>query len=31
MDALARAYPNEELNPLSPLVGHGALSPEGRA
>lgn len=31
MDALSRAYPNEELNPLSPLVGHGALSPEGRA
>lgn len=31
MDALARAYPNEELNPLSPLVGHGALSPEGQA
>jgi AcrR family transcriptional regulator len=31
MDALARAYPNEELNPLSPLVGHAALSPEGRA
>ena len=31
MDALARAYPNEEINPLSPLVGHGALSPEGRA
>lgn len=30
MDALARAYPNEDLNPLSPLVGHGALSPEGR-
>jgi len=31
MDALARAYPNEDLNPLSPLVGHAALSPEGRA
>jgi AcrR family transcriptional regulator len=31
MDALSRAYPNEELNPLSPLVGHGALSPEGQA
>lgn len=31
MDATARAYPNEELNPLSPLVGHAALSPEGRA
>jgi len=31
MDALARAYPNEDLNPLSPLVGHGALSPEGQA
>jgi AcrR family transcriptional regulator len=31
MDALARAYPNEELNPLSPLVGHAALSPEGQA
>jgi AcrR family transcriptional regulator len=30
MDALARAYPNEDLNPLSPLVGHGALSPEGQ-
>lgn len=31
MDALARAYQSEELNPLSPLVGHGALSPEGQA
>jgi AcrR family transcriptional regulator len=31
MHALSLAYPNEELNPLSPLVGHGALSPEGRA
>jgi AcrR family transcriptional regulator len=31
MDAVARAYPNEELNPLSPLVGHGALSSEGQA
>jgi AcrR family transcriptional regulator len=31
MDALARAYPNEDLNPLSPLVGHGALSAEGQA
>ena len=31
MDALARAYPNEEFSPLSPLVGHGALSPEGQA
>lgn len=31
LDALSRAYPNEELNPLSPLVGHAALSPEGQA
>ncbi|HEY0940400.1 MAG TPA: TetR/AcrR family transcriptional regulator [Steroidobacter sp.] len=31
MDALARAYPNEDLTPLSPLVGHAALSPEGQA
>lgn len=31
MDALARSYPNEDLNPLSPLVGHAALSPEGQA
>jgi AcrR family transcriptional regulator len=31
MDALARAYPSEDLNPLSPLVGHAALSPEGQA
>jgi AcrR family transcriptional regulator len=31
MDALARAYPNEDLTPLSPLVGYAALSPEGQA
>jgi AcrR family transcriptional regulator len=31
MHALARAYPSEELSPLSPLVGFGALSPEGQA
>lgn len=31
MHALALAYPNEELTPLSPLVGHGALSPEAQA
>ncbi|HEX7011794.1 MAG TPA: TetR/AcrR family transcriptional regulator [Steroidobacteraceae bacterium] len=31
MHALALAYPNEELSPLSPLVGYGALSPEGQA
>ena len=30
MDAMARAYPNEDLCPLSPLVGHAALSPEGQ-
>ncbi|MGH8177554.1 MAG: TetR/AcrR family transcriptional regulator [Steroidobacter sp.] len=31
MHALALAYPCEELTPLSPLVGHGALSEEGKA
>jgi hypothetical protein len=31
MHALALAYPSDELTPLSPLVGHGALSPEGQA
>jgi AcrR family transcriptional regulator len=31
MHALALAYPRDELTPLSPLVGHGALSPEGQA
>ena len=31
MHALALAYPNEELTPLSPLVGHGALTAEGQA
>jgi AcrR family transcriptional regulator len=31
MHALAMAYPSEELTPLSPLVGHGALSEEGKA
>ena len=31
MHALALAYPNDEQAPLSPLVGHGALSPEGQA
>ena len=31
IDAVARAYPNEDLNPLSPLVGHAALSPEARS
>jgi hypothetical protein len=30
MDALARAYPSEELSPLSPLVGFSALSPDGQ-
>jgi AcrR family transcriptional regulator len=31
MHALALAYPSDEQTPLSPLVGHGALSPEGQA
>ncbi|HEY7642803.1 MAG TPA: TetR/AcrR family transcriptional regulator [Steroidobacteraceae bacterium] len=31
MHALALAYPSDELTPLSPLVGHGALSLEGQA
>jgi AcrR family transcriptional regulator len=30
MHALALAYPADELSPLSPLVGSGALSEEGR-
>jgi len=31
MHALALAYPSDEQTPLSPLVGHGALSLEGQA
>ncbi|HYM35976.1 MAG TPA: TetR/AcrR family transcriptional regulator, partial [Steroidobacteraceae bacterium] len=31
MHALSLAYPSEELTPLSPLVGFGALSAEGQA
>ena len=31
MHALALAYPNEELAPLSPLVGYGALSEDAKA
>jgi AcrR family transcriptional regulator len=31
MHAVALAYPSEALTPLSPLVGHGALSLEGQA
>ncbi|HVF18259.1 MAG TPA: TetR family transcriptional regulator, partial [Steroidobacteraceae bacterium] len=31
MYALAVAYPREDLSPLSPLVGFGALSPEAQA
>jgi len=31
MHALALAYPDDELSPLSPLVGSGALTGEGRA
>jgi AcrR family transcriptional regulator len=31
MHALSLAYPSDEQTPLSPLVGHGALSPEGQA
>ena len=31
MHALALAYPSEELSPLSPLVGFGALTSDGQA
>jgi len=31
MHALALAYPSEELSPLSPLVGFGALTADGQA